>query len=80
MIEKNGPDIREPYSKLLEDGIFEVRTQVGNNLARVLYFFYVGKRVIVTHGFIKKTQKTPLEEIKRAKRYRKEFLDREVQK
>jgi len=80
MIETNGPEMREPYSKHLDDGIFEVRAQIGTNLARVLYFFIVGKRVIATHGFTKKTQKTPTQEIKIAKEYRKEFLEKEAAK
>ena len=42
-----------------------------------LYFFYYGGRIILTNGFIKKTQKTPRSEIERAKQYRKDFLERE---
>ena len=80
MVEMNGPELSEPYSKHLDDGIFEVRAQVGTNLARVLYFFIVGKRVIATHGFTKKTQKTPSAEIKRAKEYRKTFMEQEARK
>jgi len=52
-----GTMVREPYSKHLDDGIFEVRAQVGSNISRVLYFFFTGKRIILTQGFIKKTQK-----------------------
>jgi len=80
MIEQNGPELREPYSSHLDDGIFEVRAKVASNITRVLYFFYVGKRVIATHGFTKKTQKTPPGEIQTAKAYRKVFLERESQK
>ena len=72
----NGPDLREPYSKPIGDGIFELRAKVGSDISRVLYFFFVGKKVILTNGFIKKTQKTPKAEIELAKRYRTEFLDR----
>jgi phage-related protein len=39
MLQKNGTTLREPYSKLLEDGIFELRAQVGSDISRVLYFF-----------------------------------------
>ena len=39
-----------------EDGIFELRAQVGNNISRVMYFFFDGGNAILTHGFIKKTQ------------------------
>lgn len=77
MLEVNGYELREPCSKLLEDGIFELRAQVGTNISRVLYFFIVGRKVILTNGFIKKTQKTPKDEIERAKRYRAEYLSRE---
>ena len=71
-----GTMVREPYSKHLEDGIFEARAKVGTNLSRVLYFFYDGQRIILTHGFTKKTQKTPKSEINRAKKYRNEFISR----
>jgi phage-related protein len=76
MLEGNGTNLREPYSKHLEDGIFELRGQIGSDISRVLYFFMIGKKAILTHGFVKKTQKTPSSEIKRAKEYRTEYLSR----
>ena len=76
LLELKGNDLREPYSKSLGDGIFEIRAQSGSDITRVLYFFVVGKKVILTNGFVKKTQKTPLEEIHVAKKYRKEYLKR----
>lgn len=36
----------------------------------------IGKKVILTNGFIKKTQKTPKNEIERAKEYRADYLER----
>lgn len=74
---ENGTDLREPYSKPLEDGIFELRAKVGSDISRTLYFFYTGKRIILTNGFVKKTQKTPENEKKLAKKYRADFLSRE---
>lgn len=59
--------IKESLSKHLEDGIFELRTSFPDTIARTLYFYQKGARIILTHGFIKKTQKTPRKEIKRAK-------------
>ena len=56
--------------------VFELRAKVGSDITRVLYFFMVGKRVILTNGFVKKTVKTPPAEIARAKRYRAEYLGR----
>jgi phage-related protein len=77
MISENGPELREPYSKYLDDGIFELRAKVGSNITRILYFFFIGRKVIVTNGFAKKTQHTPKAEINKAKAYRKEYIKRE---
>lgn len=57
LLELKGHELREPYSKSLSDGIFEIRAIQGNNITRVLYFFVVGKKIILTNGFVKKTQK-----------------------
>lgn len=76
MLRLNGYHLREPYSKSLDDGILELRAKVGSDISRVLYFFVVGQKVILTNGFIKKTQKTPKEEIERAKRYKADYLNR----
>lgn len=76
LLAHNGPELREPCSKPLGDGIFELRAKISSDVARVLYFFVIGRRVILTNGFVKKTQKTPVAEIDRAKRYRAEFLSR----
>lgn len=76
ILQEYGNQLREPYSKHLGDGIFELRGKVGSDISRVLYFFYHNGVIILTNGFIKKTRKTPREEIQRAKRYRKDYLER----
>ena len=76
LLEANGTALREPYSKPLGDGIFELRAKVGSDITRVLYFFFVGQRIILTNGFVKKTDKTPQQEKDKAKQYRKEYLSR----
>lgn len=76
VLEEKGNQLREPYSKHLEDGIFEIRGKVGTDITRVLYFFYYGGRIVLTNGFVKKTQKAPKQEIELAKMYRKDFLRR----
>ena len=73
LLELKGNDLREPYSKPLSDGIFEVRAIQGNQITRVLYFFVIGKKIILTNGFVKKTQKTPTREIELAKKYRTDY-------
>lgn len=50
MLERNGPLLRAPASAPLGDGIFELRAQFANNITRVLYFFYVGKNIVLTNG------------------------------
>ena len=79
MLQNNGTELRMPYSEYLEDGIFEIRAKVGTDISRVLYFFVVGHKIILTNGFIKKTQKTPKGEIEKAKQYRKDYLNRKEQ-
>ena len=76
MLSLNGMELREPYSKPLGEGIFEIRAKQGSDITRVLYFFVVGQKVILTNGFVKKTQKTPPSEIARAKRYRADYHSR----
>ena len=76
LLEENGPEVRMPYSRHLEDGIFEVRVIVGNDSSRVLYFFMEGRRIVFTNGFQQKTQKTPRKEIETAIRYRADYLKR----
>ena len=57
-------------------GSQELVVSKGSNITRVLYFFYFKKQIILTNGFIKKTQKTPSEEIKLAKQRRSDYLRR----
>ena len=76
VLQDNGYELREPYSKYLSEGIFELRSKFGTDITRVLYFFYIDKHIILTNGFVKKTQKTPKTEIERAKKYRADYLQR----
>lgn len=76
ILQEKGNLLREPYSKHLEDGIFEIRGKSGNNITRVLYFFYYDGKIILTNGFIKKTQKTPKKEIQLAKKRRADYTER----
>ncbi len=76
LLQEKGYQLREPYSKHLDDGIFELRCKVGNNNTRVLYFFYYEGQIILTNGFVKKTQKTPPGEIELAKQRRLDYIER----
>ena len=80
ILQEKGNLLREPYSKPLGDGIFELRCKVGNDISRVLYFFYYNGKIIMTNGFVKKTRKTPRAVINRAKAYRDDYLERNGKK
>lgn len=80
LLEEFGNQLREPHSKQLIDGIYELRVKQSSNITRVLYFFYINKKIILTNGFIKKTQNTPERQIDIAKKRRFEYLKREGRK
>ena len=68
---------RQYFKKLVDrEDIWEVRVQFGNDIFRLLGFFYSGSLVILTNGFAKKTQKTPQQEIALAIRRKEEYLAR----
>lgn len=76
ILEEKGNLLREPYTKHLEDGIYEIRCKVGNNISRIMFFFYYQGEIVLTNGFVKKTIKTPKREIELAKQFRKDYLER----
>lgn len=61
-------------SKYLYEGIFELRVPLTNRISRCLYFFIKDKTLIFTNGFIKKTEKTPINEIEKAIKIKNQFL------
>ena len=73
MISGNGLSaMREPYVKHLEGKLWEMRLKGRDGIARSLYVTATGKRVVVVHSFVKKTQKAPRKEIEIALRRAKE--------
>ena len=77
LLREKGNKLREPFSKAIGDGIFELRVQQGGDAARIFYFFFVGSKVVLTNGFVKKTQKTPPAELDRAKKYKADYERRQ---
>ena len=68
-----GWPIGMPVCKAMGDGLWEVRsTLAGRRIARVLFCFSEGE-LILLHAFIKKTQKTPPEELALARKRKKEI-------
>lgn len=62
------------WVKKLDDDLYELRSKVGNNIQRAIYFQKIGSQYIITHGFTKKSQKTPSQEINRAKEIRDIYI------
>jgi phage-related protein len=64
------------FKKLVgTEEMWECRVQFASNAYR-LFCFFVDDSVVLTHGFIKKSQKTPVREIERGEAYRRDFLER----
>ena len=57
-----GPNIGEPHTKAFGDGLFELRLRGAEGIARVFFCTLVGKRIVMLHSFIKKSERTPSRE------------------
>ena len=69
-LNKIGIELKRPYCDTLKDGIHELRF----DNTRTLYFFCFENYIILTHSFVKKTQKIPEKEMKKALEYKENFL------
>lgn len=58
--------LNEPYSKHIKGKIRELRVGFAHNYHRIFYFTFFGKKIILLHAFLKKTEKTPKREINEA--------------
>lgn len=63
--------------KKLDNNLYEIQSKRVSNIQRASYFQLKGNEYMITHGFTKKTQKTPTGEIRLAKTRRAEYLNRE---
>ena len=68
--------IPKKFFRIIEgsDGIYEIRVEIESNIYRIFCCLDSGAVVVLFHGFQKKTQKTPLREIKRAEAIKKEYI------
>jgi len=69
--------IPEIYLKHIKNssGLYEIRVQVGNNIFRIFCFFDIDNLVVIGHGFQKKTQKTPKQQIEKAEQIKREYYE-----
>ena len=67
---------QEPLVKKIEGRMWELRRESNTNAYRILYFFFTGRKIVLLHGFQKKTQKTPRTEIETANRRLAQYVAR----
>ena len=68
----HGPNLRLPYSRALGGGLFELRPRGRSGIGRAFFCFLAGRRIVILHGFVKKTEQTPDKELALARRRAKE--------
>lgn len=73
-----GSNLGLPHTKSMGKGLFELRVKSTEGIARVFFCTKVGKKIIMLHSFIKKSQKTPKREIKIAQNRMKEVIKNET--
>lgn len=76
ILEEFGNQLREPYSKSVGDGLFELRVKFASDITRIFYFFVVDNKIILTNGFVKKTTKAPRKELELARKYKADYEGR----
>ncbi len=70
-----GPDLGMPHTRAMGNGLFEMRLKAAEGIARIFYCTMVGKKIVILHQFIKKSDKTPTRELSTTKRRMKEIKD-----
>lgn len=75
LLELYGNEVKEPHSKFIGQGLFELRVKGKDNIAILFYAFQKDKKIYLLHGFIKKSQKTPKNELEIAYKKLKELND-----
>jgi phage-related protein len=72
LIQNHGADLRMPHSRAMGDGLFELRPKGPEGIGRVFYCMQLGGSVVILHSFIKKTNATPVADLKLARKRLKE--------
>ena len=73
MMVEQGPNLGMPYTRAFGDGLFEIRARGAEGIGRAFFCTLVGRRIVILHGFIKKSQETPTQELKTARKRLKEM-------
>lgn len=80
LLELYGNNPKGDITKFVKDGIFEVRAQNRTDITRIMFFFDKNRQIVLTNGFVKKTQRMPASELETAIKYRADYLARASEK
>lgn len=75
LLADHGPNLRLPHSRALGGGLFELRPRGRSGIGRAFYCFLVGRRIVIVHAFVKKTEQTPDKELALARKRAREVQD-----
>ena len=67
--------LNSKFIKHIKDGLFELRIEWEGNIYSVFFVFDDGNVVVLFNGFQKKSQKTPIKEIEKGLRIKKEYYE-----
>lgn len=79
LIKKHGPNLGLPTTKPLGGGLFEIRIKAQEGIGRAFFCYVKNNKIIILHGFIKKTQETPKNDIELARKRLNMVLKEEKQ-
>lgn len=72
LMEKHGADLGEPHTKAIGGDLFEIRAKAREGIGRGIFCYVRGKRIVILHVFVKKSQKIPKKDLELAKERLKE--------
>lgn len=76
LLKATGPDLRRPYADKVKGKLYELRVRLGSDQTRILYFFMMGNRIVLLHGFRKKSSAIEIADIEIAERRMNDFFTR----
>ncbi len=77
ILSEYGNNLREPYPKYIDKGIFELRIKFSTDITRIFYFFIKDNKIILTNGYVKKQNQMDNIEYNKALKYKEDYERRE---
>ena len=71
-----GTSLKQPYVKHIDGDLWELRIKFSSDISRIFYFVATDTKIVLLHGFVKKTDKTPPNEIETANKRMADYKER----